>query len=128
MEILEQTGAGKPVQGEQTKVGETAPRTGGNVGGVWREQEAPSTRLGKLRELVEATKQRELEELETMLVEERMDLGGHKEWHSMDSCGVTVVPWIGCPYDGEEEDCECLPCERDKWPDRNGNRNRIRSG
>ena len=20
--------------------------------------------------------------------------------------------WLGCPYDGEEDDCECLPCER----------------
>jgi hypothetical protein len=24
--------------------------------------------------------------------------------------------WLQCPYGGEEGDCECLPCERDKWP------------
>jgi hypothetical protein len=25
-------------------------------------------------------------------------------------------PWIGCPYDGEEDDCKCEPCETKKWP------------
>ena len=25
-------------------------------------------------------------------------------------------PWLGCPYEGEEEDCECWPCREDeKW-------------
>ena len=25
-------------------------------------------------------------------------------------------PWLGCPYDGEEDDCECRPCRVTKWP------------
>ena len=25
-------------------------------------------------------------------------------------------PWEKCPYGGDEVDCECMPCERRKWP------------
>jgi hypothetical protein len=27
-------------------------------------------------------------------------------------------PWLHCPYHGDEDDCECWPCESTKWPDR----------
>ena len=26
-------------------------------------------------------------------------------------------PWMDCPYDREEDDCECWPCESRKWPE-----------
>jgi hypothetical protein len=27
-------------------------------------------------------------------------------------------PWLKCPYNGGEDDCECWPCAKTKWPER----------
>ena len=43
------------------------------------------------------------------ILEFRRDVNAAKRY---DEC-----PWLECPYKGEEEDCECRPCDRNKWPE-----------